>query len=302
MFALIEETDEREKTILPKWDAVGTIPCEWRTEEEKTNSHVKDVEIIESAKTVRTKQVETSLTKAVQPAEAWTRKAVTEAVQAEAAGMEAEKGIEIPAEAEDGKLQQTEVIPPETAWMESRWSDFMRTTAGKDAKQNWLAGIDRETLPESTPRQEKQIPSVPAGNANLDGMTAIYAGLSGKGASGNPVAPMAAQKQSAVGNLAEHLLEESAVERTMLGGRSETAMKLPQQEWNARIKQIRREDAAESLYHSVNAVWLRGSSAEERRVVVQVNEGNHGGGVSLREFDRAFQRDARRYDGGLSLT
>lgn len=61
-------------------------------------------------------------------------------------------------------------------------------------------------------------------------------------------------------------------------------------------------EGAAALYGRVAAGQLR-STVEQRsgRVTVEMSEPATVAGVGIRELDRAFQKDARRYDGGLSL-
>ena len=60
---------------------------------------------------------------------------------------------------------------------------------------------------------------------------------------------------------------------------------------------------AEQLYFGINVSRLRGSERGIRNVVVHLNEPERAlgtGAMDARTLDRMFQRDARRYDGGLS--
>lgn len=60
----------------------------------------------------------------------------------------------------------------------------------------------------------------------------------------------------------------------------------------------------EQLYLGINASRLRGSEPGARNVVIQMGESGaasgRADGTDIRALDRVFQRDARRYDGGLS--
>ena len=112
-----------------------------------------------------------------------------------------------------------------------------------------------------------------------------------------------AAERSAVGDLAERLLEqESGLWKHESGdGGSGDLKKRLSTERMAPEGSAREKTAAERLYGRVNAVWLRQADGESRSVVVTVQEDGPASALNVRDVDRAFQRDARRYDGGLHL-
>lgn len=73
--------------------------------------------------------------------------------------------------------------------------------------------------------------------------------------------------------------------------------------WYERME--RSQTGAEQLYLGINTPRLRGSEHGAHSVVVKLTESevrrNGADGLDARALDRVFQRDARRYDGGLNL-
>ena len=73
--------------------------------------------------------------------------------------------------------------------------------------------------------------------------------------------------------------------------------------WYERIKE--RQTGTERLYLGINTPRLRRDERGAHSVVVKLSESGVGNGTAdgmdVRSLDRVFQRDARRYDGGLSL-
>lgn len=59
--------------------------------------------------------------------------------------------------------------------------------------------------------------------------------------------------------------------------------------------------AVRKFYGQVNAAWRRESGMPSRGVMVSVAESEPIRGVTARELDQAVQRDARRYDGRMTL-
>lgn len=107
----------------------------------------------------------------------------------------------------------------------------------------------------------------------------------------------------AAGNVAEALMERVAAgvvrdESTMSGA----ALRFAGDAWEAGKSRHAAGEGVAALYGRVNAGVLRGGIEQRSgRVTVEVYEPAAGAGVGIRELDRAFQKDARRYDGGLSL-
>jgi hypothetical protein len=75
------------------------------------------------------------------------------------------------------------------------------------------------------------------------------------------------------------------------------------QPWHEPLRE--RLSGADRLYVGINTPRLRGSEQGGRNVVVHLNEPEQRVGgmetMDIRTLDRVFQRDARRYDGGLNL-
>ena len=73
--------------------------------------------------------------------------------------------------------------------------------------------------------------------------------------------------------------------------------------WYERME--RSQTGAKQLYLGINTPRLRGSEQGAHSVVVKLTEPevrrDGADGLDARALDRVFQRDARRYDGGLNL-
>lgn len=123
--------------------------------------------------------------------------------------------------------------------------------------------------------------------------------------SGSPKAPHTAETEEsrlpAVGDPVDRLLEWVSGVLTRESGEGMGVEMGLKGAWTAPVEAFRQETAAERLYGQVNAAWLRENGPGEHSVVVSMSGETTGDGLSLREVDRAFQRDARRYDGGLNL-
>ena len=59
--------------------------------------------------------------------------------------------------------------------------------------------------------------------------------------------------------------------------------------------------AVRKIYGQASAAWRREQGIPNRGVTVSVSEAEPVHGVTVRELDRAVQRDARRYDGQMTL-
>jgi len=79
----------------------------------------------------------------------------------------------------------------------------------------------------------------------------------------------------------------------------ETSPKLHQEV--AGIRAAKDESEVQKLYSQIHAAWIRESNSPERSMTVSVDEPAAAHGMTLKEMDRAVQRDARRYDGGMNL-
>ena len=112
-----------------------------------------------------------------------------------------------------------------------------------------------------------------------------------------------AVEKTAAGDLAEALLVRVSGVLAREGGRNGGSSERMSGEMRlgAAAGSFRQENAVEQLYSRVNTAWLRESTPGEHGIMVNLSGETQDGGLSLREIDRAFQRDARRYDGGLSL-
>ena len=168
------------------------------------------------------------------------------------------------------------------------------TVAGKTSEEV-MKEAQEETLGEAECLKAAAVETVGEGAAKL------YARLSAEETAVRRAVGTEERKQSTVGNVAETVLEQAAQADLRENGMGGTVKLHPGWEWSALKAHAGHERDVERLYGQVNAAWLRESASGERGVVVSVSEGAAGGGMSLREMDRAFQRDARRYDGGLSL-
>ena len=111
----------------------------------------------------------------------------------------------------------------------------------------------------------------------------------------------ASAARTSVGDLAGRLLEYAGDTWMRESGESTDLKRRWNVEWSVPDKKTQQETAAERLYGRVSTVWLRQAGGEQRNVVVTTQENAPSPALNVRDVDRAFQRDARRYDGGLHL-
>ena len=104
------------------------------------------------------------------------------------------------------------------------------------------------------------------------------------------------------GNLVERIL--SPLEPVLGSATVETVRTEEISEWKRLASEMPPSGsgaAVRKLYGQVNTAWRRELGAPSRGVTVSVAETETVHGVNARELDRAVQRDARRYDGQMTL-
>lgn len=166
------------------------------------------------------------------------------------------------------------------------WDASARPVGFSLKTMEWPHNVGRETM-ELPVSIEKEIVELPAN---------LSAGLQSELRVRN-----ASVARTSVGDLAGRLLEHVGNVRPYENGESTQLERRLNMEWSVPDKKTKQETATERLYGRVSTVFLRQTGGEHRSVVVTTQENAQGAGLNVRDVDRAFQRDARRYDGGLHL-